>query len=144
MEVDLRLPLISFPCCFAKQDICSAIYNNRLSAALIYFLPTYTLDKKGRVELYANLRRAALVGGDCITLWGRGWGKNQVMHIQCQCSIIYRGSKVDQATGTLIQRSDYYRNSTYSSDRKNQRHGQKGRNASHRTTIQRRLTKDED
>jgi hypothetical protein len=63
MEVDIRIPLISFPCCFAKQDICSAIYNNRLLAALVYFLPTYTLDKKGSAELYADFRRAALVWG---------------------------------------------------------------------------------
>jgi hypothetical protein len=33
---------------------------------------------------------------------------------------------------------------TYCNDSKNQRHGQKGRNASHRTVIARRLTKDED
>jgi hypothetical protein len=76
MEVDIRLPSISVSCCFAKQDICSAIYNNQLSAALTYFLPTsYTLDKKGRAELYADLRSAALVGGDFITLWGKGCGK---------------------------------------------------------------------
>ena len=76
-------------------------------------------------------------------LWGRGCGKNQVMHIRCQCSIIYRGSKVDKVTGTLIERSDYW-NTTYINDQKNQRHGQKGRNASRRTAIERRLTKDED
>jgi hypothetical protein len=81
MEVDNRIPPISFLCCFAKQDICSAIYNNRQSAALINFLPTYTLDKKGRAELYADFRRAALVWGDYIMLWGRGCGKKQVMHI---------------------------------------------------------------
>jgi hypothetical protein len=48
MEVDVCLPFISLPCCFAKQDICSAMHNNRLSKALIYFLPTYTLDEVGR------------------------------------------------------------------------------------------------
>jgi hypothetical protein len=68
MEVDVCLPLISLPCRFAKQDSCSAIYNNWLLEALIYFLPTYILDKKSRNELYADLRRAALVGGDCITM----------------------------------------------------------------------------
>jgi hypothetical protein len=84
MEVDIHLPLISFPCCFAKHDICSTIHNNRRSAAaLIYFLPTYTLDEqKGRDALYADLRRVALVGVDCIMLWGRECGKNQVMHIR--------------------------------------------------------------
>jgi hypothetical protein len=55
MEVDIRLSLISFPCCFAEQDICSAIYNNQLLAALIYFLPTYTLDKEGRDDVLSNL-----------------------------------------------------------------------------------------
>jgi hypothetical protein len=50
---------------------------------------------------------------------------------------------VDKATETLNERSDY-RNSTYSSDRKNQRHGQKGRNAPHRSASEGPLTKDED
>ncbi len=65
------------------------------------------------------------------------------MYIRCQCSIIYQGSRVDKATETLNERSDY-RNSTYSSDRKNQRHGQKGRNAPHRSASEGPLTKDED
>jgi hypothetical protein len=82
------------------------LHNNRLSEAFIYFLPTYTLHKKGRDELYANLRRAALVVGDCIMLWGRGRGENQVMYIRCQCSIIYQGSKVDKVTGILIECTD--------------------------------------
>jgi hypothetical protein len=65
------------------------------------------------------------------------------MYIRCQCSIVYRGNKVDKESGSIIQRSDY-RNTTYTNDRKNQRHGQKGRNASHRTSIDRRVTKNED
>jgi hypothetical protein len=72
--VDVCIPSTPLPCCFAKQDICSSIYNTWLSEALLYFLPNYTLDKKGMDDLYAGLRRAALVGGDCITLWGRGAG----------------------------------------------------------------------
>jgi hypothetical protein len=76
MEVDVGLPIISLPCCFAEQDICSAIYNNHLSKALIHFLPTYTLYEKGREELYADLKRVALHGSDHITLWGKGmWEK---------------------------------------------------------------------
>jgi hypothetical protein len=63
MEIDIHLLLMSFPSCFAKHDIFSVIlHNNRLSKALIYFLPKYTLDKQLRDELYADLRRAALVG----------------------------------------------------------------------------------
>ena len=72
MEVDVRLPSMPLPACFSKQDICSLVLHNKLSKALIYFLPKYTFDKKGRAELYADLGRAALVGGDRITLWGRG------------------------------------------------------------------------
>jgi hypothetical protein len=41
----------------------------------------------------------------------------------------------------MLEHSDY-RNATYCNDRKNQRHGQKERNASHRTSIDRRLCKD--
>jgi hypothetical protein len=48
LEVDMPLPLMPLLPCFAKQDICSVIHNNRLSKALIYFLPKYTLDKNGR------------------------------------------------------------------------------------------------
>ena len=143
MVADVRIPSLFLPPCFVKQDICSAIHNNSLSKALIYFPPKYSIDNKGRDEIYADLRRAALVGGDCIMLWGRGTGKNQVMYIRCQCSVLYCGSKVDKATGFIIDRSDY-RKSTYSNDRKNQRHGQEGRNASHRTASERRLTKTED
>ena len=138
----MRLPSLSLTPSFTKQDICTVIHDNRISKALIYFRPKYTLDNNGRDALYADLHRAALAGGDRLTLWGRGKAKTQVMYIRCQCSIIYRGSKVDKATGSLVLRSDY-RNSTYSNDRKNQRHGQKGRNASHRTGADRRLTKDE-
>jgi hypothetical protein len=117
IEVDVRLPHMAFPNCYAKHAICSAIHNHnhRLSKALICFLPTYSLDKKGKDEMYAGIRRADL-GGDCIMLWGRGHGKQQVMYIRCQCSIMYRGSKVDKDTGSIIiQRSDY-RNTTYSND----------------------------
>jgi hypothetical protein len=67
-------------------------------------------------------------------------GKLQVMYICCQCAIIYRGSKIDKVTGSLIDCSEY-RNATYSNDRKNQRHGQKGRNASHRTSSDCHITK---
>jgi hypothetical protein len=92
MEVDVHLPSMSFPCYFVKQDICSAIHNKQFSEALIYFLPTYTLDKKGKDELCFNLRRAALVGGDSVTLWGRGRGKNQVMYIFDASVLSYTGA----------------------------------------------------
>jgi hypothetical protein len=81
MEVDVRLPSMPIFPCFSKQDICSVIHHNRLSKALIYFSPKYTHDKKGRDELYADLGKAALLGGDRITLWGRGNSSNQVMYI---------------------------------------------------------------
>ena len=143
MEVDVRLPNLAFPSSFVQQDICSVLFNLKISKALVYFLPKYSLDQQGRDELYADIRRSALVGGDNLTLWGLGRGKHQVMHIRCQCGVIYRGSKVDKETGSIINRTDY-RHSTYRNDRKNQRHGQKGRNASHRTSIERRLTKNDD
>jgi hypothetical protein len=50
---------------------------------------------------------------------------------------------VDKVSRAIIDRSDY-RTATYANDRKNQRHGQAGRHASHRTAIDRRLHKTED
>ncbi len=81
MEVDVRLPSMPHPACFTKQDICSLIHHNRLSKAPIYFCPKYLLDKTRQDELYADLGRAALVGGNCLTLWGRGKASTQVMYI---------------------------------------------------------------
>jgi hypothetical protein len=146
MEVDVRVPSMSLPSSFVKQDICRLIQQNKFTNAHIYFLPKYTLDQEGRDALYTDLLRASLLGGDRVTLWGKGNKKSkgqQCMYIRCQCGIIYRGDKIDKVTGKIIERDDY-RNTTYSNDRKNQRHGQSGRNASHRTVSDRRLTKDED
>ena len=143
IEVDVRLPSFPMPPCYAKQDICSLIHTHKSSKALIYFHPKYTLDDAGKKALYVDLRKAAIHGGDMVTLWGRGTGKHQVMYIRCQCAIIYRGNKVDKGTGSIVDRSDY-RAATYANDRRNQRSGQKGRNASHRTSIDRRLTKSAD
>jgi hypothetical protein len=81
MEVDLQLPSMPLPPKYSKQDICSLIHHNRLSKALIYFPPKYTDDKKGRAELYADLGKTALLGGDCITLWETGNSKDQVMYL---------------------------------------------------------------
>jgi hypothetical protein len=144
MEVDVRLPFLSLPPRYVKQDICSLIDTHKHTQALIYFDPKYTLDKTGRQSLYADLLRAALLGGDRIMLWGTvSKATNQSMYIRCQCAAIYRGEKVNSVTGDIIEREDY-RTTTYCNDRKNQRNGQKGRNASHRTAIDRRLTKDDD
>jgi hypothetical protein len=63
MEVDVCLPSISLPRC-VLQDICTVIRTHRASKVLIYFLPEYMLDLKGRSELYGNLHKAALLGGD--------------------------------------------------------------------------------
>jgi hypothetical protein len=142
MEVDVGLPSLPLSPSFSKQDICSVIHQNRLSKALVYFSPKYTHDQTGRAELYADLRKAALQGGDRISLWGRGKGKNQAMYIGCQCSILYRGTKIDQSNGAIIPYSDY-RNGTYSNDRKNNWHGPKGRAASRRTGIVCSTTQDE-
>jgi hypothetical protein len=79
MEVDVHLPSISLPPCFFLQDMCTVIHNHRASKVLIYFLPKYTLDVKGRSGLYGDLHKAALVGGDCITSWGKGMGKKQIL-----------------------------------------------------------------
>jgi hypothetical protein len=45
---------------------------------MIYFHPKYTLDDARKKALYVDLRKAAIVGGDMISLWGRGMGKHQV------------------------------------------------------------------
>jgi hypothetical protein len=79
----------------------------------MYFHPKYTLDaEKGRDELYADLLCVALAGGDRILSVGKGKLNDQCLYVRCQCSIIYRGSKVDKVTGDIIARSDY-RNTTY-------------------------------
>ncbi len=67
LAVDLHLPLMSFPSCFVKHDICSVIYNNiLLSKALIYFLLKYTLDDKvGREELYSDLPLLGVTALSC-------------------------------------------------------------------------------
>jgi hypothetical protein len=72
MEVDVHPTSMPLPPCFSKHNICSVVHHNRLLKALIYFSPKYTHDKKGQAELYAHLGKAALLGGNCITLWGRG------------------------------------------------------------------------
>jgi hypothetical protein len=142
MEVDVRSASFALAPSFFKQDICSLIHTHKSSKALIYFHPKYTLDDDGRKSLYVDLRKAAIHGGDMISQWGKGTGKHQIMYIRCQCAVIYRGKKVNKETGLIVDRSDY-RNASYSNDRRNQRPGQKGRNASHRTSIDRRLNKSE-
>jgi hypothetical protein len=92
MEVDIPLPFMSFQPFFVKQDICTIIHNNRILKALIYFSPKYTLDDKDREELYSDLQKVALVGGDIILSWGHGKPKKQVMYLRCPgipSSIIY-------------------------------------------------------
>jgi hypothetical protein len=142
MEVELHLPNSFLPPGYFKQDMCTLIQNTKLSQALLYFPPKYTPDKKGRQDLWDDLRRAAQKGGDCLTLWGNGSGKNQSMYIRCQCAVLYRGNKVD-STGSIVSRSDY-RNTTYCNDRKNNRPGPIGTNGSHRTDIERRMSKGAD
>jgi hypothetical protein len=84
MEIDVSLPSISLPHSFYLQDMCTVIHSNhRASKVLIYFHPKYTLDEKGKLELYGDLHKAALVGGDCITSWGKGMGRNKILDIRC-------------------------------------------------------------
>jgi hypothetical protein len=72
MEVDVHLPSMSLPQSFCLQDICTVIHNHRASKVLICFQPKYTLDEEGRLELYNDLHKAAHLGSDCITSWGKG------------------------------------------------------------------------
>ncbi len=140
MEVQLRVPNLEASCDgYVKQDICLLSQNFKLSKARIYFPPQYTPDKKGRLALYHDIRRAAQDGVDSLTLWGKGRGKEQSMYIRCQCAPLYRGSKTDKQ-GSVVPRADY-RATTFTNDRKNQRHGIKGINGSHRTTLDRRTSK---
>jgi hypothetical protein len=62
-------------------------------------------------KLYGDLHKAAILGGDHITTWGRGTGK-QILDIRCQCSPIYWGNKVNRVTGS-IQGSSDNRDATY-------------------------------
>jgi hypothetical protein len=113
--------------------------NFKLSKARIYFPPQYTPDKKGRLALYHDIRRAAQDGGDSLTLWGKGRGKEQSMYIRCQCAPLYQGSKTDKQ-GSVVPWA-HYRATTFTNDRKNQRHGMKGIKGSHHTTLDCRTSK---
>jgi hypothetical protein len=146
MEVQLWAPNLEALCNgYVKQDICQLSQNVKLSKARIYFRPKYTPDEKGRQALYCDLRPAAQEGGDFLTLWGKGRGKDRLMHIRCQCAPLYHGSKMDKdkEEGSVVPRK-YYRVSTYTKDRKNQRHGRKEINGSHRTTSDHCISKVEE
>jgi hypothetical protein len=43
------------PPCYAKQDLCRLIQNNRYCNAVIYFSSQYTPDKPGRQALFDDL-----------------------------------------------------------------------------------------
>jgi hypothetical protein len=136
IEVQLQVPNLEALCDgYINQDICQLSQNFKLSKAQIYFPPKYTPDKKGRQALYHDIRRAAQDGGDSLTLWGKGRGKEQSMYIRCQCAPLYQGSKTDKQ-GLVVPQADY-RATTFTSDCKNQRHGIKGINGSHHTTLDR-------
>jgi hypothetical protein len=148
MEVDICLPNTILPFYFAKQDLCTVIQNNKNLNACIYFpLAKYTLESQGRKNLSNDLQRSANDGGDVLSIWGgkgrcvKGKGDKQSMWIWCQCAPVYRAKKIDKS-GCIIPRDDYW-NTTFCNDRKNQRRGQKGRNASHRTTINCCISTDE-
>jgi hypothetical protein len=136
IEVQLQVPNLEALCDgYINQDICQLSQNFKLSKAQIYFPPKYTPDKKGRQALYHDIRRAAQDGGDSLTLWGKGRGKEQSMYIRCQCAPLYQGSKTDKQ-GLVVPQADYPA-TTFTSDCKNQRHGIKGINGSHHTTLDR-------
>jgi hypothetical protein len=140
MKVQLCVPnLVSLCDGYVIQDICQLSQNFKLSKAQIYFPPKYTPDKKGRLALHHDIRRAAQDGGDSLTLWGKGRGKDQSMYMRCQCAPLYRGSKTDKQ-GSIVPREDY-RATTFTNDRKNQQHVMQGINGSHRTTLDRRTSK---
>ena len=121
MEVQLRVPNLEALCDgYVKQDICLLSQNFKLSKARINFHPKYTPDKKGRLDLYHDIKCAAQDGGDSLTLWGKGRGKDQSMYIRCQFAPIYRGSKTNKQ-GLIVPRKDY-RATTFTNDRKNQQH----------------------
>jgi hypothetical protein len=90
MEVQVCVPnLVSLCDVYVNQDICQLSLNFKLSKGQIYFHLKYTPDKNGRLALCHNIRRATQHGGDSITLWGKGKGKDQSLYIRCQCAPIY-------------------------------------------------------
>jgi hypothetical protein len=141
MEVQLQVPNLEALCDgYVNQDICQLSQNFKLSKAQIYFPRKYTPDKKGRLALYHDIQRAAQLGGDSLTLWGYGQGKDQSMYIRCHCApLIYRGSKIDKQ-GSVAPPEDY-QPSTFTYYRKNQQHGIKGIKGSHRTSLDRPASK---
>jgi hypothetical protein len=140
MEVQLRVPNLEALCDgYVKQDICQLSQHFKLSIAQIYFPLQYTPDKKGRLALYHDIRRAAQDGGDSLTLWSKGRGKEQSMYIRCQCAPLYRGSKTDKQ-GSVVPWADYQA-TTFTNDRKNQQLGMKEIKGSHGTTLDCRTSK---
>jgi hypothetical protein len=107
MKVQLQVPNLEALCDgYVNQDICQLSQNLNLSKAQIYFPPKYTPDKKGRLALYHDIQRGAQVGGDSLTLWGEGRGKDQSTYIRCHSDPLYRGSKMDKQ-GSVVPQEDY-------------------------------------
>jgi hypothetical protein len=79
MEVDVRLPSMPHPACFTKQDICSLIHHNRLSKAL---MPSTRWIRQGEMNFMLIWEgQPSLIGGNRLTLWGRGKAKHQSIDV---------------------------------------------------------------
>jgi hypothetical protein len=48
IEVDVRVPKLTMPSHYYKQDICDLLHTHQISKVLIYFSSKYALNAKGR------------------------------------------------------------------------------------------------
>jgi hypothetical protein len=65
MEMEVKLcesNLFLTPPCYAKQNLCRLIQNNRYCNAVIYFSSNYTPDKPGRQALFDDLLPQTALG----------------------------------------------------------------------------------
>ena len=159
------------PTSYESANVCHLMESLKHSNAYLYLHPKYSSlqhsddSSKGEGEVTRSdeteinmqqnvsdsIKRAAVTGGDRLCLGSQRKRTAQenksnksirCFHLLCQCSRVYHGKKVDGTTGSIIDRQDY-RNSSITNDKKNRRHGKKGRASSHRTDTVFRLSRNE-
>ena len=153
-----RLGQIVLDVCVCAANKKPTYYQSDNSNAHIYLHPKYSTQTKEddstvtqptidpRMLLVQSIQRSALAGGDNVirkkTTKTKEAKEEWCVKLVCQACAVYRGAKVDKNTSGIVFRSDYRQSSIYN-DKKNQRTGQKGRNASHRTDTVLRMHKED-
>lgn len=137
---------------YKELNLCAALHQNIITKAFIYVDPKHYSNHTGdpKKTLLHEIQKAAIKGGDQIASHGGRDKKNKVdrsgvkteYYLRCQCARLYEGDKCDTRTGTINLRGDI-RVDKLSNNRQNNRHGDIGKNGSHRTDTHRRTDKSE-